>query len=254
MNSTAAMEVVFQPSRGSPFLMELGYFDTVLEIKHKIEKAKAIPTSKQTLIFNGAVLHDHLNVHDSDILDRSRIHLLLPPDPNPPPPTSAAAAAASKIQLLLRLPSSKARAALEADPSETVLALKARIHDMEGIPPGRLAVVHAASGAELPDHRPLGECGLADGSEVAVAVPARMGIFVVTKSGGGERVPVEVGSTDSVGELRRKLEKMRVDLPPEGYFFIYKQNVMEDDRSFRWHQVGPGDAIEIFGGSVSAGS
>ena len=33
-----------------------------------------------------------------------------------------------------------------------------------------------------------------------------------------------------------------------------KQNVMDDDRAFRWHCVDHGDTIDIFNGSVSGGS
>lgn len=76
------MDIVFQPTTGSPFSIEVGYFDTVLEMKEKIQKYKGIPVSKQTLCFNKGVLPDDLNIHNSNILDRSRIHLLLPDDHN----------------------------------------------------------------------------------------------------------------------------------------------------------------------------
>jgi len=58
--------------------------------------------------------------------------------------------------------------------------------------------------------------------------------------------------------LRNELEKLQqrvnFQLPPEGYFFIYKQNVMEERESFLWHNVRNGDSIEIFNGSVTGGS
>ncbi|KAL3630391.1 hypothetical protein CASFOL_023375 [Castilleja foliolosa] len=263
------MDVIFQPSRGNPFYIEVGYFDTVLEIKEKIQKAKAIPISKQTLIFNGNTLHDDLNIHHSDILDRSRIHLLLPVNTTPEqtmqtqtdkPPSSS-----SKIQLLVKLPSSKLRVALQMDVNETIQRLKDKIQEMEGVPAARL-VVHA-NGTELHDHKTMQECELFENSEINVAVRSspprqspgntsgstKMRIFVLTKCG-AEKIPVEVSLSDNVGELRKKLEMMKLELPSEGYFFIYKQNVMEDDRSFKWHHVCQGDTIEIFSGSVSGGS
>ena len=72
------------------------------------------------------------------------------------------------------------------------------------------------------------------------------------------KIPVEVNAGDNVGELRKELAKIQqrfqLKLPQDGYFYIYKQNVMDDDRSFRWHRVDHGDTIEIFNGSVSGGS
>ncbi|KAL2233966.1 ubiquitin-NEDD8-like protein RUB2 [Sesamum indicum] len=262
------MDVIFQPSRGSPFYIEVGYFDTMLEIKEKIQKDQGIPISKQTLIFNGNILQDELNVHNSEILDRSRIHLLVPSDAGSQP-TKMDELSPSKIQLLLKMPSSKLGIALEMDVNETIRRLKEKIHEMEGVPINRLAV--HANGIELHDHKSMQDCELSDNSEIDIVVRSspvpttsrssgnmnngsrKLRIVVLTKCG-TEKIPVEVNSSDNVGELKRKLRKLKLNLPQEGYFFIYKQNVMDDDRSFRWHHVCQGDTIEIFGGSVSGGS
>ncbi|KAG6395778.1 hypothetical protein SASPL_141903 [Salvia splendens] len=234
------MDLIFYRSNGgNPFCVEVGYFDTILEIKEKIQKEHGFPVPIQTLVFNGAILRDDLNVHHSDILDRSRIHLLLPPD-HPP----------SKLRLLLKLPSSPKLVALDMDAKDTVRRLKERISELELLtaPVSRLVV-----GNELPDHKTLVDCDLGHNSEVAVGLRGGGGggLRVVAQYG-AEKVGVEVGPGENVGELRKKLQKM--NLPKEGYFFIFKQNVMDDDRSFRWHHVGQGDTIEIFSGSVSGGS
>lgn len=248
----------------------MGYFDTVLEIKEKVEKYQGIPVSRQTLSFNGDVLQDELNVHYSEILDRSRIELQIAPDPNVKDDEDLSS---SKIHLVLKMPASKVGITVRMNVTETVRGLKEKIQEIEGILISKL-VIHA-NGVELHDRRSLQDCGLADNSELDVHVqaspettstgsslqavirPRRLKIVVLTKHG-TKRVTLEVNPWEDVGELRRKLqnleEEMELDLPKEGYFFIYKQNVMDDDKSFRWHQVGKGDTIEIFSGSVSGGS
>lgn len=258
------LEFVMSGGGGGSFKIDVGYFDTVLEIKEKIQKYKGIPISSQTLIFNGAFLRDDLNVHFSDIVDRSRIHLNLPSD-------AAAAASPPKLSLLLRLPTSKLLA-VDADARDTIHRLKERIHEIEGTPAARLSI--HASGNELPDHRTVLECELSENSDLTVGfrpppssmnaaaarpAPANMAGMVklrVVAQYGCERIPVEVCAAENVGELRKKLQKMKSNLllPKEGFFFIHKQNVMDDDRSFRWHRVGHGDTIEIFSGSISGGS
>ncbi|KAL2521922.1 Ubiquitin-like superfamily protein [Forsythia ovata] len=258
------MDINFQPSRGNTFQIEIGYFDTVLDIKEKIHKVKGIPISKQTLVFNGNVLQDELNVHYSDILDQSQIQVLV-----------AGELSRTKIQLLVKMPASKLGVAVEMDVNETVRILKEKIHEMEGIPITRL-VIHA-NGIELKDSKSLQDCELLDNSEIDVSFKSssttttttssgssgnmgsgsrKLRIFVKTKSG-TKRIPIEVNSWDNVGDMKKKLhklnEQLQLELPQEGYFFIYKQNVMDDDRSFRWHHVGQGDTIEIFNGSISGG-
>ncbi|XAR73600.1 hypothetical protein NMG60_11007621 [Bertholletia excelsa] len=164
------MDLFFEPTRGvRPFEMEVGFFDTVSEIKDKIEKKQGIPSSKQTLVFDGEALPDNLNIHSSLILDRSRIQLVVTAE-DPPSP-------AKKLRVMV-----------------------------------------------------MSKCG-------------------------SRKIPVEVNVWDNVGELRKELERvhqrLRFPLPEDGYFFIHKQNVMEEDQTFQWHQVAQGDSIEIFNGSVT---
>nr|GMC98948.1 ubiquitin-like protein-NEDD8-like protein RUB3 [Ipomoea batatas] len=214
------MDLIFEPQRGTQFTIEIGYFDTVQEIKEKVQKYQGIPASTQTLVFNGNVLQDDLNVHSSEILDRSH-----------------------------------------------------KIEEADGIPVSRITVY--ANGSELLDDRTLHDYELSDHSEVEVSfkpLPAttttssgssgntnsskRLRITVLSQCE-TKKIPMEMNPSENVGELRKELERLKeqwqLELPDDGYFFIYKQNVMDDDRSFRWHNVGQGDTIEIFNGSVTGG-
>ncbi|OMO64914.1 Ubiquitin [Corchorus olitorius] len=161
------------------------------------------------------------------------------------------------------------------DVNDTVLRLKEKIQEIEGVPVSKLVV--QASGAELQDHRYLRDCELTENAEIDVNIKPsptgsgtgsagggtttmgnkRLKLMVLTKCG-TKKIPVEMNASDNVGELRKELQKLHqrlhFHLPQEGYFFIYKQNVMDDDRSFRWHHVAHGDTIEIFNGSVTGGS
>ncbi|KAH0711273.1 hypothetical protein KY289_007232 [Solanum tuberosum] len=276
------MDVFIQPTKGRSFAIEVGYFDTILEIKDKIQRDQGIPIPKQTLIFKGNVLDDHLNVHYSDILDRSHIQLVIESEPDKnnvvkieqPAPSSLT----RKIQLLLKMPKSKLGVALEVDVTDSVRRVKERIHDMEGVHVSKL-VMHA-NGIELIDHQTLQDYRLIDNSEINVSIrPStimvsapppttttflgspmnnngnglkKLRIMILSKCG-TNKIPIEVNPSDNVGHLKKELQKLELELPQEGYFFIYKQNVMDDDRSFRWHHVCQGDTIEIFNGSVTGG-
>ena len=274
------MDVFFEVQRGSTFCIEVGYFDTVLEIKEKVHKYQGIPMSKQTLVFNGQVLHDDDDVGKCEILHNSHIQLVVASDSDkrqpvaavvktedlPPPPT--------KIHVNVKTASSKTHIPLEMDVNDTVLRLKEKIHGMEAVPMNRL-LLHA-TGTELHDHQLLRDCDVSDNSEIEVSLRPLPTTSAVASGGGGggggskklklmvlpnsgtKKIPVEVNASDNVGELRKELQKLhqrlQFHLPQEGYFFIYKQNVMDDDRSFRWHHVAQGDTIEIFNGSVTGGS
>ncbi|KAF5176727.1 Nuclear transport factor 2 (NTF2) family protein [Thalictrum thalictroides] len=155
--------------------------------------------------------------------------------------------------------------------TDSVHKLKEKIHVAAGLPLNRLSVIF--NGNELNDNRLLEEYTIPNLSEIiAVLRPSpsssstpqlsnnngngngngssakRLKLMVLPK-GGAQKVQVEVNASDNVGELKKELQKlqnqMNFSLPNEGYFFIYKQNVMDDDRTFRWHDVKQGDAFGL---------
>nr|VDD27846.1 unnamed protein product [Brassica oleracea] len=88
--------------------------------------------------------------------------------------------------------------------------------------------------------------------------PQRLRVMVLPHSPDNEpvsKVPVSVMVNENVEELRKELEKLRerneLKLPQGGYFFIHKQNVLDDDQTFLWNGVAHGDTIEVFPGYVT---
>ncbi|KAJ6367540.1 hypothetical protein OIU78_000159 [Salix suchowensis] len=233
------MDVIFEPQTGLPFSIEVGFFDTVLEIKEKVEKYHGIPKNKQTLVFHGQLLQDEKDVGSCEILQNSRIQLLVAREPDEKPQVPVEETPPSKkVQLNIKIPSNQTPVPLEMDMSDTVLHLKEKIHEMEPVPVKRLVLQSNGSIG--------GSAGL-----------KKLRVIVLTRCG-TKRIPIEVNPSDNVEVLRKELHilqhQMQFQLPQEGYFFIHKQDVMDDDRSFRWHRVKQGDIIEIFNGRVTSGS
>ncbi|MED6143636.1 hypothetical protein PIB30_007940 [Stylosanthes scabra] len=277
------MDVYFDIQRGRTFCIEIGYFDSVLEIKEKVHKYQGIPVAKQTLFFNGHVLQDDGDVWKCEILNNSHIQLVVAPDSDKSPvaagihkteevsaATGDLSSSVVKIHLNLKIASFKAHVPIEMNVNDTVLKLKEKIQEMEGVAMSKI-VLHA-TGTELHDHQLLKDCEISDKYEIDVSLRPSPTTSAVASGGGGSKklklmvlpntgtnkIPVEVNASDNVRELRKELQKLhqklQFHLPQEGYFFIYKQNVMDDDMSFRWHHVVQGDTIEIFNGSVTGGS
>ncbi|GLT72753.1 hypothetical protein SLA2020_446590 [Shorea laevis] len=91
----------------------------------------------------------------------------------------------------------------------------------------------------------------------SMAGSQKLKLRVVSKCG-TRKITVEMNASDNVEELRKELRKLQrtqlLPLPSEGFFFIHKQNVMDDNQSFQWHHVAQGDTIEIFNGTITGGS
>ncbi|XP_071726981.1 ubiquitin domain-containing protein 7SL RNA1-like [Rutidosis leptorrhynchoides] len=296
------MDLYFDSDKGKSFAIEVGYFDTIKEIKEKVTKYQGIPVLDQILQFDGKILPDDLNIHTSEIVDGSHLKLISATATATTTDQTAtnikteetdhhSSSSSNKIKIFLK----KFGVTVEMDVNDLVSKLKEKINEIEGVPLCRISVY--ANGNELHDHKSLHECQLVDGSEVEITLKPptppptlptttttstttsttasttaacsglnmgflgnyakKLKINVMSKS--GEKIALEVNPLCNVGELRKELQKIRnqgvgFGLPEEGYFFIYKQNVMEEDQSFRWHRVAQGDTIEIFNGCVTGGS
>lgn len=178
------MDVSFVCSGEESFQMEVGFFDTVQDIKQKLQSRRGWPAAAMSLLHNGDVLADVDAIERYGIVEGSVIHVTL----------------------------------LDRQQAKGGKTSKRRRGD--------------------------------------VAPPLR--VTVVSRCGGG-RVEVAVGPRAAVSSLRAELELERArgagfPLPrDDGYFFIHRQSVMDEARSFEWHGVDTGDEVVVFEGSVTRG-
>ncbi|KAF8031555.1 hypothetical protein BT93_D0695 [Corymbia citriodora subsp. variegata] len=132
------MDVFLEPQEGSPFCIQIGLHDTVLEIREKINKHQGIPVYRQILVFNSKVLDDKLNVEGCNIINRSRIWLIVMLEPPP----------STKIELLIGMP----RLPIEVGVNDPVKRLREVVRSLEDVPLERMKLY--ANGTELEDdHR-----------------------------------------------------------------------------------------------------
>ncbi|KAL6656227.1 hypothetical protein ACP70R_007053 [Stipagrostis hirtigluma subsp. patula] len=182
-----AMDVTFVCSGEAPFTMEVGFFDTVEDIKQKLQGRRGWPAAAMSLLHNGDVLADvdGGGIERYGIVEGSVIHVALRHD--------------------------------RQQQQQRQKATSKRRRDDGGAPPLR--------------------------------------VTVVSRCGAG-RVEVAVGARAAVSALREHLERRRgagsFPLPRDGaYFFIHRQSVMDEARSFEWHGVATGDEVVVFDGSVT---
>lgn len=243
------MDLIFETSTSKHFSIEIGFFDTVLEIKEKVNKDHGYPISDQKLYFKGQELIDDCNIEQCGILQNSLIYLMV-----------TEADTRAQIKVIVNEPLLKQQSTFEAYTNETVANFKHRIRVFEAIPTSRFVLFYG--GNELQEHRRLEEYGITDNSIVNLVMRPyvasmlmssnKLRVTVLARADGTEKSPVEVNASDNVSELRREIQRLELEadlvLPPHGYFFIHKENVMEEDKSFMWHDVKDGDTIIVVDG------
>jgi ubiquitin C len=278
------MDVTFATPGGREFTVEVWYFATVREMKEAVHASEGIPVASQRLFLAGREgeeddqeLDDARDTAHYGIVQGSRVVLVLPDDapPSSSPSTSPAPAAAG-VRVAVSAPEiiGPRSVALDDVPAyDTVARLKELLQDRTdgALPAARTALFLGK--AEMEDGKTLADYGPpSDGMDVSAVVRPQAPV----ESGGGgggngagtrnqQRIEVsvmfgetavalEVGAMDVVRDLRKEVERLRLPVRDGGYFFVYKQNVMDEDRTLRWHEVKNGDTIEIFNGTVTGGA
>ncbi|CAM8991625.1 unnamed protein product [Rhodiola kirilowii] len=70
------MNIILHTHHNIELSLELGYFDSVAEIKAKIQSHVGISTTRQSLLLNNThQLHDDSDIERSNLLDRSHVHV-----------------------------------------------------------------------------------------------------------------------------------------------------------------------------------
>ncbi|KAM3253762.1 hypothetical protein ACQJBY_047704 [Aegilops geniculata] len=281
------MEVTFETTQGRRFVVEIWYFSTVRRIKEYILKQEGIPVESHRLFFQGKELEDDRDTEYYPIVEGSHVLIVLP-DGSPATAVAAAAdghaagAPGAVVHVVASGPAlGQGRSvALELDASCTVARLKEMLQERTdgALPAAKVSVF--LDKAEMEDDKALAEFepSSAEGMKMEVRVVVRQpppspacnngngaakvnnkmqqGMSVEVKWG-AKTATLEVSDMDAVKELRAELGSAapHLLLPNDGaYFFIYKQNVMEEERTLRWHDVKTGDTIEIFNGRVTGGA
>ncbi|KAG7553155.1 Ubiquitin-like domain superfamily [Arabidopsis thaliana x Arabidopsis arenosa] len=225
------MKVFFEIQGGSSFEIEVYYKDTVLEMKKKIEKSQRVSVSKQTLIFDGTVLQDDLDIEQYKIVHESRLQLFVSPDHNPNQTDEQSPSSNPTEQIINAHQDSTVTVQTEQSPSSnSVEEMITNIQDSsekERIPKKRIVVYVLPYSGE---------------SQAVKEVP----------------VAVNVKMNDNVKELRNELVKIEengeLNLPQEGYFLIHKNRVLNENQSFWVVGVDHNDTIEILPTHLTRGS
>ena len=222
--NTMTQIFVLTPS-GKTLALTVASSDTVESVKHKIKAKCSLPAYRQGLVYNGREMRNEQLLQDHHVVEASTLHLYL------------CLVSTEEIRLRVRQPSGEV-VSVTAGKEERVEVVKAVLEAELGFPLGQQQL--SFQGQRLENQVLLSGCGIQDGSELGLLVVVPITVKTLT----GQAFPLEIATSDSVCEVKKKIAKV-TKISPERQRLIYSGKLINDNSPLENYDIKSGAEIYV---------
>ncbi|KAL3878565.1 hypothetical protein ACJMK2_030902 [Sinanodonta woodiana] len=151
---TSKMHIIVKMQTGKNIFLETKPYDTIANVKTKIEAEKGFPRDQQRLIFGGKFLEDEKILFHYRIEPDYTLHLILRPG--------------DSIHIFVNI-WTRETIAMEVKPADTIENLKAMIQEKEGILPDQQCFLF--NDKRLEDEKTISDCKIEENAVLFLVLP-----------------------------------------------------------------------------------
>ena len=187
--------------------------DSVEDVKQKIQcKLKeGVPPGQQRLVFNGKQLKDGHTLSDYNIKQKSTIHVRV--------------RCGTCMLIFVKTALTGKTITLEVDPANSIMNVKRKIQDKEGIPPDQQRLIFASE--QLQNGRTLSDYNIQKESTLYLLLQLRGGMQIFVKTPTGKTISLDTESADSIENVRQKIQD-KEGIPPDQQRLTFAGKQLED--------------------------
>ena len=221
----SAMKIFVRMWDGKTVALEVEESDTFENVKNKLFVKTGTPPEQQFLVVDGKEFDDGRTLGDCNIKNESTMHLL-----------------ERYIQIFVKSQTGKTLN-LKVEPRSSIADVKTEIQDNNGIPAELQHLFF--DGNEMVDSRTLYDYRINKGSTLDLILKRRVAMLIFVEiTGAGKMVTLEVGASDSIEIVKKKLVEVE-GIPYTEQHLSFAGRSLEDGVTLSEYNIGSESTLHL---------